>query len=137
MTFYQETLRPHTAASEFDIGEVEVLPAVAIVSDFTGIDPELVTHFGDRPLSGLVVRTFAGGRMSAGMLSGLAELSRGGTPIVVTSRVPGGRIVDPPDYDFPAVVASDLPDNKARVLLMLALTKTRDIETLQRIFDTY
>lgn len=135
--FYRQTLKPHTAASEFDVAAIERLPEVAIVSDYTGIDAELVTQYADRRLDGLVVRTFAGGRMSEGMAAGLTTLAQDGPPIVVTSRVPGGRIVEPPDYDFPAVVATDLPDNKARILLMLALSRTSDAAELQRIFDTY
>jgi L-asparaginase/Glu-tRNA(Gln) amidotransferase subunit D len=51
--------------------------------------------------------------------------------------VPGGRIVAPPDYEFPAVVANGQMDNKARILLMLALTRSTDVTQLQRIFDTY
>jgi len=71
--------------------------------------------------------------MSAGLLS----LDRRGTPTVVTSRVTGGRIVSAPDYDFSAVVSNGQQDNKARVLLMLALTQTSDLTEIQRIFDTY
>ena len=75
--------------------------------------------------------------MSAGMSAGLLSLDRRGTPTVVTSRVPGGRIVSAPDYDFSAVVSNGQQDNKARVLLMLALTQTSDLTEIQRIFDTY
>ena len=75
--------------------------------------------------------------MSAGMRSGLAALEQYAVPTVITSRVPGGRIVDPPDYEFPAVVANGQPDNKARILLMLALHQSTDVTELQRIFDTY
>ena len=113
------------------------LPRVLILSDFTGIDEALVVDFGKQAMDGLVVRTFAGGRMSAGMRAGLAALEQLAVPTVITSRVPGGRIVDPPDYEFPAVVANGQPDNKARILLMLALTRSTDVTELQRIFDTY
>jgi L-asparaginase/Glu-tRNA(Gln) amidotransferase subunit D len=75
--------------------------------------------------------------MSPGMREGLHRSAGRKIPIVVTSRVPGGRIVGRPEYDFPAIVARDLPDNKARLLLMLALTRTQDPAELQRIFDTY
>ena len=108
-----------------------------ILSDFTGIDATLVSNFGKQAMDGLVVRTFAGGRMSTGMLAGLASLETLGVPIVVTSRVPGGRIVNAPDYDFSAVVANGQQDNKARILLMLALTQVSDLSEIQKIFDTY
>ena len=135
--FYHRQLQPHTTNSEFDISKLAKLPRVLILSDFTGIDEALVVDFGKQDMDGLVVRTFAGGRMSAGMRAGLAALEQFAVPTVITSRVPGGRIVDPPDYEFPAVVANGQPDNKARILLMLALNRSTDVTELQRIFDTY
>ena len=75
--------------------------------------------------------------MSAGLVAGLENISERGIPIVVTSRVPKGRIVSPPDYEFPAVVSRGQQDNKARILLMLALTTTSDLGEIQRIFATY
>jgi L-asparaginase len=57
--------------------------------------------------------------------------------VVVASHVPGGRIVGDPVEGLPAVVARDFSPNKSRVLLMLALTRTRDVKEIQRLFDTY
>ena len=135
--FYHRILQPHTTSSEFDVSGLTDLPSVFILSDFTGIDETLVRNFGNQGMDGLVVRTFAGGRMSNGMLAGLASLAQLGTPTVITSRVPGGRIVDAPDYGFSAVVSNGQQDNKARILLMLALTRTSELDEIQRIFDTY
>jgi L-asparaginase len=135
--FYRRVLQPHTTASEFDVAGLEALPKVPILSDFAGLDQALVEHFAKQAMGGLVVRTFAGGRMSAGMQSGLEGLAGRGVPIVVTSRVPMGRIVAPPRYGFPAIVSRELPDNKARILLMLALTATSDPEEIRRIFASY
>ena len=75
--------------------------------------------------------------MSAGMLAGLENIADSGVPTVVTSRVPKGRIVSAPDYEFPAIVANGQQDNKARILLMLALTRTSELAEMQRIFDAY
>lgn len=135
--FYHRVVQPHTSNSEFEVSAIDTLPDVFILSDFTGIDEALVRHFGSQKMDGLIVRTFAGGRMSAGMSAGLASLEQYATPTVVTSRVPGGRIVSAPVYDFSAVVSNGQQDNKARILLMLALTRTSDLEEIQRIFDTY
>lgn len=135
--FFRRSLQPHTTASEFDVSAVESLPDVLIFSDFAGLDESVVEQFGQLPMDGLVVRTFAGGRMSAGMLAGLKRISYRGIPTVVTSRVPNGRIVSPPDYEFPAIVSRGQQDNKARILLMLALTMTSDPGEIQRIFATY
>lgn len=135
--FYHRSLQPHTTASEFDVSTIDALPDVMILSDFTGIDRTVVERFASQPMDGLIVRTFAGGRMSAGMLAGLENLAASGVPTVVTSRVPKGRIVSAPGYEFPAIVANGQQDNKARILLMLALTRTSELAEIQRIFDTY
>ena len=135
--FYHRILQPHTTSSEFDVSSLAALPGVYILSDFTGIDETVVRNFGNQEMDGLVVRTFAGGRMSTGMLAGLASLEQRNIPTVITSRVPGGRIVSAPEYGFSAVVSNGQQDNKARILLMLALTRTSELSEIQRIFDTY
>ena len=135
--FYHQSLQPHTTATEFDVSGTDRLPDVLILSDFTGIDRSVVERFGDQRMDGLIVRTFAGGRMSAGMSDGLESIAENRTPIVITSRVPKGRIVKAPNYAFPAIVSNGQQDNKARILLMLALTRTSDQSEIQRIFDTY
>lgn len=135
--FYYRMLPPHTSGSEFDVSNISALPRVFILSDFTGIDENLVRTFGNQGMDGLVIRTFAGGRMSTGMSTGLAGLKNRGIPTVIASRVPGGRIVNAPNYDFPAVVSNGQQDNKARILLMLALTQTSELSEIQRIFDMY
>ena len=132
---YRKVVQPHTTTAEFDVSSVDALPNVLILSDFTGIDAAVVEAFADNAMDGLIVRTFAGGRMSAGMLEGLKTIADRHIPTVVTSRVPGGRIVSPPDYTFPAIVARGQPDNKARILLMLALAA--GVDDIQKVFDTY
>jgi L-asparaginase/Glu-tRNA(Gln) amidotransferase subunit D len=135
--FYYRSVLPHTTKSVFDISNVIVLPDVLILSDFAGISQSVVERFGRQPMDGLVVRTFAGGRMSEGMMAGLDEIADLGVPTVVTSRVPEGRIVSHPSYNFPAIVSNGQQDNKARILLMLALTESSERGEIQRVFDTY
>lgn len=53
------------------------------------------------------------------------------------TELPGGRIVSAPDYEFSVVVSNGQQDKKARILLMLALTRTSELDEIQRIFDTY
>ena len=61
-----------------------------------------------------------------------------GLVIVQTSRAGAGRVVSSPRLRERGIVAADnLGPWKARVLLMLALTITRDINRIQSFFDTY
>ncbi|UCC83114.1 MAG: asparaginase [Gemmatimonadota bacterium] len=135
--FYREPLRPHTTASEFDVTGLDSLPTVELVYDYTGFDGSAIEEIVGRAPDGIVVATFAGGRMSAGARRGVEAALEAGIPLVIASRVPGGRIVGDPAADEPIVVARDLPPHKARILLMLALTRSREVAELQCIFDTY
>ncbi len=58
--------------------------------------------------------------------------------IVQSSRAGSGRVALRRYLDEAGMVAADnLNPQKARILLMLALTKSQDIGEIRRIFDTY
>jgi len=135
--FYRRSIRPHTHRSEFDIARIDSLPNVEVVSDYAGFDASIFKDLELRAPAGVVLETFAGGRMSAGARAGLRDATHAGIPVVIASRVPGGRIIGDPIGSLGAAVARDLPAHKARILLMLALAVSSDITELQRLFDTY
>ena len=137
VVFYRSTLRPHTTATEFDIQALESLPVVRTAADYTGSDAATLGFLAAQRPDGVVLATFAGGRLSPGARSGIEAVVDAGVPIALASRVPGGRIVGDVTGDSGALVVRDLPPHKARILLMLALTVTRDSRELQRILDTY
>ena len=137
VVFFRRALAPHTVASEFDIARVDSLPRVEIITDYAGFDTTVMRAAVLRQPRGLVLTSFAGGRLSAGGRAAVRIAAAAGIPVVVASRVPGGRIVGTPLGDLPAILARDLPSHKARVLLMLALTRAGERDALQRIFDRY
>ncbi|MEZ5286316.1 MAG: asparaginase [Vicinamibacterales bacterium] len=137
VVFYRAPLKPHTADAEFVLDGVDHLPEVALLTDYPGFDGGLADALVARRPAGLVVAGFAGGRLSAGGRHAVEVAAKAGIPVVVASHVPGGRIVGNPLGTLDAALARDLSPNKARVLLMLALTRTRDLTRLQAIFDRY
>ena len=63
-----------------------------------------------------------------------------GAIIIRSSRVADGFVIrnaEQPDDKYDWVVAHDLRPQKARILAMVALTKTSDTQELQRIFWEY
>ena len=136
VTFYQSPGKPHTVHSEFNVYELDSLPTVDIVQDFAGFDPDILAYFINRPNQGLVVSSFAGGRVSSGVAQSI-KLPAEHKPIVVSSSIKGGRIMGANPPGTPIIVANDLPANKARILLMLALTKTTNIGQIQDYFHRY
>lgn len=135
--FYRSPVLGHTLATPFATQQIKTLPQVELVMDFTDFDPGIIDYFAGKGLAGLVVGSFAGGRISGGMARGLKRASEKGLPICIASQVPEGRIVGYPDYDFPVVFAPDLSPKKARILLMLTLLQTRDAKLWQGYFEQY
>ncbi len=73
-------------------------------------------------------------------LTPLATAAKNGTAVVRSSRVPTGATtqdaeVDDAKYGF--VASGTLNPQKARVLLQLALTQTKDPQQIQQIFNQY
>jgi len=60
-------------------------------------------------------------------------------PILVrSSRTGNGRVIATSEYDALGMIAADtLNPQKARILLMLALTRTRSAEEIRRMFAEY
>lgn len=137
VVFHRKALRPHTVDSPFRVDDVATLPRVAIVGDYTGADSRQILDAVRDDVDGLIVTTFAGGRMSPGTREGVRAAVEAGVPVVLASRVPGGRIVGQPAEPLGAVLAADLPPHKARILLMLALLETTDADALQELFATF
>ena len=63
----------------------------------------------------------------------------GEKPVVVRSNRTGtGRVIARKEYDELGYVAADtLNPQKARILLMLALTRTSDVNAVRRMFSEY
>jgi|TARA_B110000116_G_scaffold193935_1_gene168808 L-asparaginase len=134
--FYRNPSHLHTVNSIFQLNEVETLPEVPIVIDYAGFDGSTIIQWVNRNPAGIVVQTFAGGRMSSGALNGIQKATEEGIPIVIASRVPGGRISGSPSIAG-TILARDLPAHKARVLLMVALAGKSPKENLTSIFNQY
>jgi L-asparaginase type II len=134
--FYRSPPHRHTAGSEFELSGAGSLPKVPIVIDYAGFDGSTIIDWIDKGARGIVVQTFAGGRMSAGAFRSVREAGERGVPIVVASRVPGGRIPGGPLVEG-SILARDLSAHKARVLLVVALAVGLDHDGLARVFEQY
>jgi len=135
--FYRAPTRRQTIA--LDPG-VE-LPNVAIVSEYAGSDGRQIRLLlEDGHLDGLVVAGLGLAHVSSPTQEAIRAVRAAGIPVVIASRVLTGRIV--PLYtqnvellDMGCVEADNLSPQKARVLLMTAMTRTTDVEALRRYFD--
>ena len=137
MDFYRAPTRRHTYRSEFDVNSITALPKVEVIYAYFDADPALIRAATDAGAVGIVLNGFTTrGSPHGSQRPTLEELANQGMPIVVTAR--GGinnRI--PLDAESQFVEGDNLVAHKARILLQLALTKTSDLQAIQRIFNEY
>jgi len=135
--FYRAPLRRQTIALESGVE----LGNVVIVSEYAGSDGRVIDLLlEDGELDGLVVAGLGLAHVTTATVAALERVRAEGVPVVIASRVPTGRIV--PLYannvellDMGAVQADNLSPQKARVLLMVAMTRTTDTEALRAYFN--
>lgn len=136
VTFYRAPVRRHTAHSAFNIRELARLPRVDIVPTYPGADHVPIRALVDAGSQGLVLEGYAfSGAPTAAQEEELKRVVQRGIPVVCVNRGRGGRVPTSPKSLF--VQGDDLVANKARILLMLALTQTTDRLKLQSIFSDY
>ena len=135
VVFYRSPLRKHTTATPFDVGQRSSLPRVEIIYSYAGADGSIIDAVRPSRPDGLVVVGFGGGTFPPAFLSAAAEAVNDGIPVVLSSRSTAGRVVNTPrkaEQGF--LVCDNLLPQKARILLMLALTVSDDREWLQQAF---
>ncbi|MCB0669499.1 MAG: asparaginase [Saprospiraceae bacterium] len=134
--FYRKVEQPHTLTTEFDLSLTNNLPRVEIITDFTGFDASILDYFLSRNLDGLVFQSMAGGRLSQGAFDGL-KIASESMVVVISSKVPLGRIVGDPNPGLDVIYARDLSASRARILLMLALMNDQSLDELRGVFEKY
>jgi L-asparaginase len=138
--FYAPPVRRHTAASEFSLDGITALPRVEIVYAHAGMGRGLIDAAVVAGARGLVIAGVGDGNLGAPALAAAAEAARAGVAVVRSSRTGGGvveRNIEVDDDKLGFIAADELNPQKARVLLMLGLMRTRDVVRLQEMFFTY
>src|SRR5438876_952910 len=136
VTFYRAPTR-HPAP--FDVTRLQKLPRVDVIYTYAGADGALMeAAIAQAKAEGLVIAGFPTGSGTPAMDEVTKRLVARGIPVVMTNRGGMGRVIDTrPVEGRPLIWGDNLTPQKARVLLMLALTRTHDSAELQRIFATY
>ena len=142
VSFYRSTTRRHTANSEFDITTLATLPKVTILYSYIEPDATMILAAIKSGAKGLVFAGTGNGALSTFEEAALKEvvaMPAVSRPVLVrSSRTGNGRVIATAEYDAMGIVPGDtLSPQKARILLMLALTKTSDLKEVRRIFSEY
>lgn len=140
VAFYRASTKRHTSRSEFDVSGLTSLPKVEILYSYLEAGTAPIKALGDAGVGGIVVAGTGAGGMSDAERAAIKALGPiDARPVVVRSnRTGNGRVISRKDYDAEGMVAGDnLNPQKCRILLMLALTKTRDLAEIRRMFREY
>jgi L-asparaginase len=117
-----------------------VLPKVEIVYAHAGMGRGMIDAAVAAGAAGIVVAGVGDGNLGATALAAAIEAARRGIAVVRSSRTGGGAIernIEIDDDRAGFIAADELNPQKARVLLMLGLTRTRDFRALQEMFFVY
>ncbi len=135
------------ARSEFDVSTVTSLPRVDIFLVYQDAPGDIIKAAVDSGARGLVVATAGAGATSGTQNQGFAYAVQKQVFVVIGTRTGSGRIAAPrgptqvasqsAQAPSTTVSAEDLPPVKARLLLMLALTRTTSRDDIQRMFEEY
>ena len=146
VVFYRKVEKKHTADSEFDVSAVTTLPRVDVVITYQGAPGDLIKAAVDNGAKGIIVATAGAGATSGTQGQGIQYALEKGVFVVTTTRTGSGRIAARPRVSDAAATPNprdraingeDLAPVKARLLLMIALTKTQNPADIQRYFLEY
>jgi L-asparaginase type II len=138
--FYRQVVRKHTADTEFDVSALQSLPQVDIVYGYANVSPVAVDAFVASGSKGIIHAGVGNGSLAARVKPALQAARAKGAVIVRASRTGQGILArngEANDDELDFVAADTLNPQKARILLMLALTKTTSTKDIQRMFYTY
>ena len=138
--FYMNPVRKHTVNSAFDITKIKELPRVDIIYSHSNDNPDFVNLAVKNGAKGIINAGMGNGNPFPSALEALGEAVKAGVVVVRDSRVGSGETtlngeVDDGKYGF--LASDNLNAQKARVLLMLALTQTTDKAKIQEFFLTH
>ena len=153
VVYFNQIVQRHNERVEFDVATITELPRVDVFYVYQGAPGDLIKAAVDAGARGIVMATAGAGALSGTQNDGLAYAAEKGVFIVTSTRTGSGRIA-PPRTDGPpnpnfkpteaqvrrrqfTIAAEDHTPIKARILLMLALTRTTSRDEIQRMFSEY
>ncbi len=141
-TFYSYISTRHTTNSDFSVDGLTVsnLPPVEVVYSYANLGSDLIDALVDKRVKGIVLAGVGDGNTTDAALAALERGAKKGVAVVRSSRTGSGlvdRNVEVNDDKLGFIAGMELSPQKARILLMLGLTKSSDPKKLQQFFTEY
>ncbi len=137
---YYSPLRVHTSKTVFDVRKMTTLPKVEIVYAYAGNDSEVIDDLVANGAKAIIVAGVGDGNINQKTVEKLSEVAKKGVIVVRSSHLGAGFVVrnaEINDDELGFVTADNLSPQKARVLAMIALTKTNNVKEIEEMFGRY
>jgi L-asparaginase len=138
--WFEKMDKKHGSSSEFNVDNLDKLPRVDIIYAHANMSVDLIDAAIKNGAQGLVIAGVGDGNMTAPAVDRLTEAAKNGVVVVRSTRLPTGTVLRNNEVDDDAkgfVASGELNPPKSRVLLQLALTRTKDPKRVQEMFQTY
>jgi len=116
---------------------------VDLIKCAVGMDSKLINCCVNSGSRGIVIEAMGRGNVPPLMVSGIEYALKNDVTVVMVSRVPRGRVLDTYGYEgagralrnMGVIFGGNLPGQKSRIKLMLALGYTKDQKIIKEIFE--
>lgn len=141
VTYNSNVIKPNTVNTPFTVTSATKFPDVAIIYEYVGVSTEMLDDIlTTKGLKGIVIAGLGDGNIPDYEKDFLIKARQKGIIVVRSSRVGSGEVsydYNNLDTTYGLITAADLNPEKARILLMLSLMSSTDINQIQKIFYTY
>ena len=140
--FFSQNTTRHTTKSDLSVEGKGVgdLPRVEIVYSYANYGRDTIVFLVAQGVKGIVLAGVGDGNSTDAAIAALADAAKKGVAVVRATRTGSGlvvRNVEVDDDKLGFIASMELSPQKARILLMLGLMKTKDPGALQKLFMEY
>jgi L-asparaginase len=137
IVYRREAARPARLAAP------RLVPAVDLHKMAAGVDDGLLRASLGRGVRGLVIEATGAGNVPPAAMAGVRAALAGRVPVVLVTRCAGGLVTPAYGYDgggrvlrdLGVIFGGELPGQKARIKLMVALGLTSDVARIRETFE--
>lgn len=116
---------------------------VALVKSVPGIESDILDFYIDSGYKGIIIEAMGRGNVPPTLIPGIERAIKENIPVVMVSRCPTGRVLGTYGYEgggkhlreLGVILGGNLPGQKIRIKLMLALGVTKDLGKIKEIIE--
>jgi L-asparaginase len=116
---------------------------VGLIKSVPGMESDILDFYIDNEYNGLVIEALGRGNVPPAMITGIKRAISQNIPVVLVSRCPTGRVFDSYGYEgggkhlreLGVIFGGNLPGQKVRIKLMLALGLTSIMSEIKEIIE--